>query len=118
LREPVHPWDIVRDSQVLADDAGIAGLVEVADVRASPVRVHLVDCDREFGPCLDLSDLAGGKCVFCILADVDVASELCSTALVDDIGRDLGVPDDGGVLLAGTDRRAVSCNILIDCVFS
>lgn len=117
MREPVHPWDIVRDSQVLADDAGIAGFVQVADVGASPVRVHLVNRDREFGPCLDRGDLARGKCVFRILADVDVAGELRPAALVDNIGLDLSVPDDGGVLLAGTDRSAVPCDILIDCVY-
>lgn len=76
-----------------------------------------MDRDREFGPCLDLSDLARGKCVFRILADVDIARELCSTAFVDNVGGDLSVTDDGRVLLAGTNRGAVPCDIEIDCAF-
>ena len=56
--------------------------------------------DLRHGPC--------GESILGVLANIDVASQLCSTTLVDNVRTDLGIPDDGGILLAGTDACAIS----------
>ena len=63
---------------------------------------------------LDLSDGSSGKLVFGVLSDVDVACQLCSAALVDDVRYDFRVADDGCVLLARADGGAISGKGCVD----
>jgi hypothetical protein len=63
---------------------------------------------------LDLGDGAGSQSILRVLAHIDVARELRATAGVDNVGVDLGIADEGGVLLARVDGGAVSCNVGIN----
>lgn len=58
--------------------------------------------------CLDLGYCTSGERVLSVLSNINVASQLRSTALIDDIGGYLCIADDGCVLLAGADARTVS----------
>ena len=97
LREAVDTRNIVGDGQVLANQTGVGRLVEIAYVRASSVGIHLVNRDCELAAGLDTCNGIDGQGVLSVLSDVDIAGELCSSALVDDVCLDLGIPDDGGI---------------------
>lgn len=116
MREAVHTGNVVGDLQGgLASGAqGVSGGVHVASKGTSAIGVDLVDRDSEFAAGLDLCDLAGGQGVLGVLADVDVARQLRSSALVDHVGGNLGVSDQRGILLARADARAVSCDGRVD----
>jgi len=58
--------------------------------------------------------LLGSKGVLRVLANIDVASQLGATALVDDVVGNLLVTDDSRVLLARVDGRAVASNVGAD----
>lgn len=58
-----------------------------------------------------MSDGTSSQRVLRLLANVNIASELCSAALVDEVGLDLGLADNGGILLAGVYGRAVASNL-------
>lgn len=75
--------------------------------RSRAVCVDLVDRHRQLRAGFHLCDLLDGQGVLRVLANVDVALQLGSPALVDDVGRDLGVADQRGVLLAGVDGGTV-----------
>ena len=114
LREAVDAGDVVLDLEGLGDEARVASLVDVADVGAGAVGVDLVDGHGYFAAGLDLGDGADGEGVLGVFADVDVAGQLGPPALVDDVGEDLGVADDGGVHLAGVDGGAVARDGIVD----
>lgn len=63
---------------------------------------------------MDLGHGVSSKGILCVLADVDVAGQLGSATLVDDVGLDLGVSDQSRVLLAGVDGRAVPGEFRVD----
>jgi len=60
--------------------------------------------------------LLGSKGVLRVLANIDVASQLGATALVDDVVGNLLVTDDSRVLLARVDGRAVASNVGADYI--
>lgn len=70
------------------------------------------DCDRAAR--FNLRNLVRCQGVLGVLANVDVASNLGASALVDDVVVNLGITDNRGVLLAGVDRRAVTGNVRVD----
>lgn len=116
LREAVHARNVVGDFQggLTGGTQGVSGRVHVASKGTSAIGVDLVNRDGEFAAGLDLCDLAGGQGVLGVLADVDVAGQLRSSALVNDVGGNLGVSDQRGILLARADARAVSCDGRVD----
>lgn len=83
--------------------------------RASAVCVYLVDRDRQLRASLDLSNSICSESILGVLSDVDVAAQLRSAALIDNVCRDLCVTDQGGILLAGADAGAVPCKLSVDC---
>lgn len=136
LGQTVGAGDVVRDAQVLEVCTDVAGLVQIADVRSGAVGVDLVDGHGDHGTRLDRGDLLGGESVLALLTRIDVAVQLRPTAevyrgkndllisevfvcifsnlavhvmlLTGDVGLDLGLPDDGGVLLARADAYAIT----------
>jgi len=62
---------------------------------------HQCTCfDLRHGPCC--------KSILGILSNIDVATQLRSATLVDNVCINFGIPDDGCILLARTDTCAVS----------
>lgn len=110
LREAVDSRNIVGHSQVLADEPGIAGLVQIAYIWPGTIGVYLMDRDSDLTASLDSGDGTLSQGILGVFPNVDIARKLRSSTLVDDIGFDLGITDDCGVHLAGTDRCAISCN--------
>jgi len=96
---------------------GLTGLVEITCIRTCSVGVDLMDGDLHDCSRLDCGDCAGSKSVLGVLANIDVARYLCSATLVDDVGGDFCVADDGSVLLARADVCAVSGNGIVDCIW-
>lgn len=66
-----------------------------------------MDSDRQLRASLDLGDSVRREGVLGVLPDVDVAAELRPSTLVDDVRRDLGITDKGGILLTGADAGTV-----------
>ena len=85
----------------------LTGLVKIANVWAGTIGVDLVDGDCDGGSCLDLGDSSGSNHIFGVLSDIDVTSQLSTSTLVDDVGADFCLSDDGAVLLARVDGRAI-----------
>lgn len=83
-------------------------------VGAGAVSVDLVDRDGHLPTGRDLGDGIGGEGVLGVLPNVDVSAKLGAPTLVYDVGGDLGVTDDGGVLLAGADACAVPRQVALD----
>lgn len=83
-------------------------------VRAGTVSVDLVDRDSHLSTGRDLGNSIGGEGVLGVLPNVDVSAKLSTSTLVYDVRGDLGITDDGGILLAGADARAVPCKIALD----
>lgn len=73
-----------------------------------------MDRDRHLPAGRDLSNSIGSEGVLGVLSNVDVAAKLGTSTLVDNVGGDLGITDQGGVLLAGADAGAVSCEVTLD----
>lgn len=117
LGETVDTGDVVGDlERDLASGAlGVAGDVQIASVRTGTVGVDLVDGDLNLATGLDLGDLARGQSVLGDLADIDIAGKLSTSALVHDVGFNLGITDNGRVHLAGVDVRAVAGNAGVNC---
>jgi hypothetical protein len=60
------------------------------------------------GACFDLGHCTSGEGILSVLSNINVASQLRSTTLVDNVRTDFGISDDGCVLLTGTDTCSVS----------
>jgi hypothetical protein len=73
-----------------------------------------VDGDGHGGAQRHLGHASSSQLGLSLLAHVDVAVDLRSSAAVDDVLRDLIVADDGGIMLAWGDRRAVTGNRRVD----
>lgn len=108
MRESVGTGDIVLNGQVGSDDTVVAGGDEIALERTSTISIDLVDGDGHTCTSLDLSDSSSGNGIFGVLTDVDVTSQLCTATLIDNVGVNLGITDNGGVLLAGANGCAIS----------
>lgn len=63
---------------------------------------------------LDLSDGLRRESVLRVLSDIDVSGKLGPSTFVYNIGSDLSISDDRGILLAGADGCAVSCQVLLN----
>lgn len=63
---------------------------------------------------LNLSDLSSRKGVLGVLADINVTRQLSAATLVDDVGSDLCVTNDSGVLLARIDSDTVAGDLGIN----
>lgn len=63
----------------------------------------------------DLSHAFGSQLVLCLLADIDVAGDFCTSTRVHDVLCDLRVTNDGRVLLAWRDSCAVASEVLVNC---
>lgn len=129
LRQTIGTGDIVQNGQVLdlvlvdiifavmrgltylRDLVGIAALIEITDIRASTIRVDLVDGDGNLATSSDLSNSASRESILCVLTNVDVTGQLSSAALVDNVGLNLGVANQGSILLARVDGCAVAGNL-------
>lgn len=94
--------------------SSLTGLVEVTGVGPGSVRVNLVDGYGHGCSGFDLRDLACGKLVLGVLSDIDVTGQLCSSTLIYRVGGDFCVSDDGGILLARVDGRAISWESIVD----
>lgn len=110
LRKTVCAGDVVGDGQVLDVGVGVAALVEITNIRTSTVGVDLVDGNSEFTTSLNLSNLVGRDSVLSVLTNIDVTRDLSTTTLVHNVGSDLGITNDGSVLLARVDSDAVASN--------
>lgn len=95
-------------------DTGVAGHVNVANIGASTIGVDLVEGDCDFAPSLDLRHGLRGQGILSVFPNVNVSLELCASTRVDDIGFDLGISNDGRVLLARVDADAISSNRGVD----
>lgn len=73
-----------------------------------------MDRDSHLSTGRDLGNSIGGEGVLGVLPNVDVSAKLSTSTLVYDVRGDLGITDDGGVLLAGADAGAVPCKITLD----
>lgn len=74
-----------------------------------------MDGNSHHGASRNLSYTIGSQFVFGLLADIDVASDFGSTTRVHNVLCDLRVANDGRVLLAWRDRRAVASKVLVNC---
>lgn len=63
----------------------------------------------------DLGHTFGSQLVLSLLADINVASNLCASTRVHDVLCDLGVTNNGRILLARRDGSAVTSKVLVDC---
>ena len=88
--------------------------VEIALVGAGTISVDLVDGNSQAGALGNSRDGLSGDGLLGLAANVDVAVDLGAAARVHDVLLDLAVADDGGVLLAGGDTRAVAGEGVID----
>lgn len=102
---------MMRHLTYLRDLVGIAALVEITDIWASTIRVDLVDGHSNLTASSDLRNSASRESILRVLANVDVTGQLGSAALVDNIGLNLGVADQGRILLARVDGCAVAGNL-------
>lgn len=105
----------MEDDTYLNISISVAALVKIAHVRTSAIGVDLVDSHSDLATGLDLSHLASRKGILSVLANVDVARQLSATTLVDDVGSDLCITNDGGILLARVDGHTVASNLGINC---
>ena len=64
----------------------------------------------QLASCLHLGDGIGRQGIFRVLADIDISTQLCTAALVHDVGGDFSISDNSCILLAGVDGSAVSGN--------
>lgn len=60
--------------------------IHVTNVRSSSISVDLVESDSYLSACLDLGDSSSSKLVLSIFSNINVASQLCSSTFVDNIG--------------------------------
>lgn len=93
---------------------GVAALIQITHVWASTIGVDLMNSNSEFTASLNLSDLASGKGILSILADIDVTRQLGAATLVDDVGSDLCITNDSGILLARVDSDTVTGDLGIN----
>lgn len=70
----------------------------------------LVDGDSHESSYFNLRHCACRESILGILSNINVASQLGTTALVDNVRGDFGISDDGCILLTRTDTCAVSRN--------
>lgn len=94
----------------------VASLVEITEIRTSTIGIDLMDSDLDLGTSLDLRHGLGGQVVFRALAHVNVALEFRASTLVDDVGPNLSISDDGSVLLAWSDAGAISGHRVVGCI--
>lgn len=88
-----------------------ASLIEVTGVGSRTIGVDLMKGDSHCCSGLDLCDGSSCQSVFGIFSHINVTTQFCSATLVDNVGRYLGISNDGSVLLTRRDTRAVSCNV-------
>jgi hypothetical protein len=93
----------------------LTSLVKITDIRTSSIGVDLMDGNSHYRASLNLSDLSSSNSILGVLSNVDVTGQFGSSTFVDNIGIDLSVSNDRGILLAGTDTSAVSGDVWIDC---
>ena len=108
LGQTVGTGDVVGNLQRDSKAGSVAGQVKVALIGTSAIGVDLVDGDLHDSALGDLGDTLDSELVLSLLADVDVAVDLGTSASVHDVLLDLRVADDGGVLLARRDGGAVT----------
>jgi hypothetical protein len=116
LREAVDTGNVVGDSEVsLACGAQfVSSHVHVTHVWTSPIGVDLVNGNCHNGSFLHSRHNAGGELILGLRADIDVASQLRTTTLINDIGVNLCITNEGGILLARADSSAVSGEVWVD----
>lgn len=102
------------NSTHLGDLVGITALIKITDERTSAIRVDLVDGHGNLTTSSDLGNGTSRESILRVLANVDVAGQLSSATLVDDIGLNLGVANKGRVLLARVDGCAVAGDLGVD----
>lgn len=131
LGKAVDSRDVVGDSQVLRNDASVTctqsvlfmdqyipvaltSHINIANIWTSSIRVHLMNGNRHQCASLDFGNSSRSQGILGVLPNIDISCQFCPTTLVDDVRSNLGISNDGGVLLARTDTRAVSCNGRVD----
>ena len=92
----------------------LTSLLQIAHVRSGTISIDLVDGDSHLRARLDRRDLVSCESVLGVLSNIDVSSQLGSATLVNNVGLDLGISNDRGILLTWTDACAVSCNSIVD----
>lgn len=114
LGETVGTGDVVGDGErdLAGGTESVTGRVHVASVRTGAVSVDLVDGHGHGSVSLDLCDGSCGQSVLGILADIDVAANFCPSTLVGNVGGDLGITNQGRILLARANAGAVSCKVV------
>lgn len=111
MGETVDTGDVVGDlERRLAGRAqAVSSGIHIASEGTGTVSVDLMDRHGELRAGLDLCNGSGGQGVLSVLAHIDVASNFRPSALVHNVGGNLGIANEGGILLARADARAVPC---------
>lgn len=73
-----------------------------------------MECDGDLTTGLDLSHSVCRQGILCILPNIDISLELRAATLIHNVGLDLCIADDGGILLAGVDSDAVASDGRVD----
>lgn len=106
LGQAVGAGDVVGHGHL--DEIAVAGLVNIADIGAGAVGVDLVDIHGDGGAARHLGQGARLDGLLGLGLDVDAAGLLSPAAVANNLGRDLSLADEGGVLLAGAGGGAVA----------
>jgi hypothetical protein len=116
LGESIDTGNVVLNlKRHLANETlAIRSHVEITNVWTGTICVDLVNSDLDRAALGDLSDRSCGQGILSLLADIDVAFKLSTTALIDEVGLDLSSPDQSGILLAWVDSRAIPGNSRVD----
>lgn len=93
---------------------GVAALIKITHVWTSAIGVDLMNGNGELTTSLNLSDLASGKGILSVLADINVTRQLSAATLVNDVGSYLCITNDSGILLARIDSDAVAGDLGIN----
>lgn len=109
-RQAVGAGDVIGDLKGGSSSGRVVGREQVARVRSSAILVDLVNRDGQSGTDRDLSDIVCSNGSLDAAEDVDVAIQLRTATDAGGVGADLRITDDGRVLLAGANERAVPCN--------
>lgn len=88
--------------------------VNIASIGSSSIGVHLVDCDSHQRSSFDLCNCSSCDGCLGILSNIDIAAQLSPSTLIDNIRSDLGISNDGCVLLARRNSSAIPCNGRVD----
>lgn len=93
---------------------GVAALIQITHVWASTIGVDLMNSNGELTTSLNLGDLSSRNGILGVFSDINVTRQLSAATLVDDVGGDLCITNDSGILLARVDSDTVAGDLGIN----